>query len=65
VTEEVLVDNQKTAVLFHSQHTGPQFTPRFVDLADYYGFVPRACKPYGFKDTPLFSLGPSGTHHWA
>jgi transposase len=46
VTEEVLVDNQKTAVLLHNQDTGPQFNPRIVDLADYYGFVPRACKPY-------------------
>jgi transposase len=46
VTEEVLVDNQKTAVLLHHQDTGPQFNPRFIDLADYYGFVPRACKPY-------------------
>jgi hypothetical protein len=23
-----------------------QFNPRFVDLAGYYGFVPRACQPY-------------------
>ena len=46
VTEEVLVDNQKTAVLLHNPDTGPQFNPRFVDLADYYGFVPHACKPY-------------------
>lgn len=46
VAEEVLVDNQKTAVLLHHKDTGPQFNPRFIDLADYYGFVPRACKPY-------------------
>jgi len=45
-TEEVLVDNQKTAVLLHSPATGPQFNARFVDLADDYGFLPHACKPY-------------------
>jgi len=46
VTEEVLVDNQKTAVLEHRAGAAPQFTPRFLDLADYYGFVPHACQPY-------------------
>jgi transposase len=46
VTEEVLVDNQKAAVLEHRAGAAAQFTPRFVDLAGYYGFVPRACQPY-------------------
>lgn len=46
VTEEVLVDNQKTAVLEHRAGAAPQFNPRFVDLAGHYGFVPRACQPY-------------------
>jgi transposase len=46
VTEEVLVDNQKAAVLINRPGEKPQFTPRFVDLADHYGFVPRACQPY-------------------
>lgn len=46
VTEEVLVDNQKTAVLAHRAGAAPQFNPRFVDLAGHYGFVPRACQPY-------------------
>lgn len=46
VTEEVLVDNQKTAVLEHRAGAVPQFNPRFVDLAGHYGFVPRACQPY-------------------
>jgi len=46
VTEEVLVDNQKTAVLQHRAGAVAQFNPRFVDLAGYYGFVPRACQPY-------------------
>lgn len=46
VTEEVLVDNQKTAVLHHPTQSGPTFNPRFVDLAAHYDFVPRACKPY-------------------
>jgi transposase len=46
VTEEVLVDNQKTAVLDHRAGAAPQFNPRFIDLAGHYGFMPRACKPY-------------------
>lgn len=46
VTEEVLVDNQKAAVLTHRAEGAVQFNPRFVDLAGCYGFVPRACQPY-------------------
>jgi transposase len=46
VTAEVLVDNQKSAVLSHGVEQGAVFNPRFVDLASYYGFTPRACKPY-------------------
>ena len=46
VTEEVLVDNQKTAVLEHRADAAPRFNPRFLDLADHYDFQPRACQPY-------------------
>jgi len=46
VTKEVLVDNQKTAVLQASNNGHPKFNERFVDLAGQYGFTPRACKPY-------------------
>lgn len=46
VPGEVLVDNQKAAVLEHRAGVAAQFSPRFVDLAGYYGFVPRACQPY-------------------
>jgi transposase len=46
VTKEVLVDNQKSAVLHHPANGQPQFNERFVDLAGQYGFTPRACKPY-------------------
>lgn len=45
VPSEVLVDNQKTAVLDHPRGGPVQFHPRFVDLAGHYGFVPRACRP--------------------
>jgi transposase len=44
VTADVLVDNQKCAVLEH-RADGPRFNPRFLDLAGHYGFTPRACKP--------------------
>jgi hypothetical protein len=46
VTQEVLVDNQKSAVLQASNTGKPKFNERFVDLAGYYGFTPRACRPY-------------------
>jgi transposase len=46
VTGEVLVDNQKSAVLKHPSNGKTYFNERFVDLAGYYGFTPRACKPY-------------------
>lgn len=45
VPGEVLVDNQKAAVLEHSVGGPARFHPRFVDLAGHYGFVPRACRP--------------------
>lgn len=46
VTEEVLVDNQKSAVLLPSNRGRPRFNERFLDLAGWYGFTPRACRPY-------------------
>ncbi len=46
VSEEVLVDNQKSAVLMHSAGQQAVFNARFVDLAGQYGFTPRACQPY-------------------
>ena len=46
VTMEVLVDNQKSAVLQASNTGQPRFNERFVDLAKQYGFTPRACRPY-------------------
>jgi transposase len=45
VTSEVLVDNQKAAVIAHRRGGQVQFHPRFLDLAGHYGFVPRACRP--------------------
>jgi transposase len=46
VAREVLVDNQKSAVLQASNSGSPRFNARFVDLASQYGFTPRACRPY-------------------
>lgn len=43
--QEVLVDNQKATVLLH-QGDKLRFNERFVDLAEHYGFTPRACQPY-------------------
>lgn len=49
VTREVLVDNQKSAVLEHPRSGKVRFNERFLDLADWYGFTPRACRPYRAK----------------
>jgi len=46
VTQEVLVDNQKSTVLQASNNGQPKFNERFMDLALQYGFTPRACRPY-------------------
>lgn len=45
-TGEVLVDNQKTAVISHKAAGRVIFNDRFLDLACHYGFTPRACRPY-------------------
>jgi transposase len=45
-TEEVLVDNQKSAVLEHPVRGVVRFNERFLDLSNHYGFTPRACRPY-------------------
>lgn len=46
MTSEVLVDNQKSAVLTASNTGNPVFHPRFLDLATHYDFRARACRPY-------------------
>ena len=46
ITSEVLVDNQKAAVLKHHHRGKPVFNEGFLMLACHYGFKPRACKPY-------------------
>lgn len=46
VTTEVLVDNQKSAVLVASNTGQTVFQERFADLAGHYDFRPRACRPY-------------------
>jgi transposase len=46
VTREILHDNLKTAVITHSSDGRIRWNPRYLDFADYYGFTPRACRPY-------------------
>lgn len=46
VPQEVLVDNQKSAVLVPRSQGEAVFQERFNDLAGHYGFLPRACRPY-------------------
>lgn len=45
VPMEVLVDNQKAAVISHSKEGNIRFNRRFIDMAEHYGFTPKACKP--------------------
>ena len=46
IPAEVLVDNQKSAVIAQRIGEAVQFNTRFLDLAGHYGFRPRACRPY-------------------
>lgn len=46
VATEVLLDNQKAAVIAHRAGEGVRFNARFLDLAAHCGFRPRACRPY-------------------
>lgn len=45
VTQETLVDNQKSMVIEHRIGDRVRFNERFLDLGFHYGFTPRACKP--------------------
>ncbi len=45
-TQQVLVDNQKAAVLSHPANGKPVFNDGFLMLAEHYDFTPKACKPY-------------------
>ena len=45
VTNEVLVDNQKTEVISHRVGAAVEYNARFLELAAHYGFQPRACRP--------------------
>ncbi len=46
VPQEVLVDNQKVAVLSNNGRGSVRFNERFLDLAAHYGFEPKACRSY-------------------
>lgn len=43
---QVLHDNLKTAVLDRDPDGAVHWQPHYLDFADYYGFAPRACRPY-------------------
>lgn len=46
VTAQVLVDNQKSMVISHDSRGRVRYNPAFFDMAGYYGFTPRACRPH-------------------
>lgn len=46
VPRQVLVDNQKSAVLLHRPGEEIRFNEGFLQLAAHYGFAARACRPY-------------------
>jgi transposase len=46
VPRQVLHDNLKTAVLDRDVDGRIIWNARYLDLAHYYGFTPRACRPY-------------------
>jgi transposase len=46
VPRVVLHDNLKTSVLDRKADGRIVWNERYLDFADYYGFIPRACRPY-------------------
>jgi len=46
VPQVVLHDNLKTAVLERETDGTIHWNPRYLDFAHYYGFTPKACRPY-------------------
>jgi transposase len=48
IPAELLYDNLKTAVLSHVDGT-VEWQSTFTDFAAYYGFTPRACRPFRAK----------------
>ncbi|HNS53106.1 MAG TPA: IS21 family transposase [Anaerolineae bacterium] len=46
VPRVVLHDNVKAAVLDREADGRIVWNERYLDFADYYGFIPRACRPY-------------------
>lgn len=46
IPHELLYDNLKTAVDHRERDGAVAWNTRFRDFADYYGFTPRACRPY-------------------
>ena len=46
---QILHDNLKTAVLNRDADGTIHWNPRYLDFAGYYGFTPRACRPYRAK----------------
>jgi len=46
VPRQMLHDNLKTAVLEREADGTIHWNSRYLDFADYYGFQPRACRPY-------------------
>ena len=46
VPQEILYDNMKTVVLGRDARGEIEWHPVFLDFAKYWGFTPRACRPY-------------------
>lgn len=49
VPEQILYDRMKTAVLGEVEAQGIAYNPTLLLLAQHYGFLPKACKPYRAK----------------
>ena len=64
VPAEVLVDNQKAAVLVHQPGQAIHFNERFADLATHYGFEPRACRPYRARTKAKVEVGVQVVERW-
>lgn len=46
IPKEILYDNMKTVTTGRDDRGYPLFQPGFLDFANYYGFIPKVCRPY-------------------
>ena len=64
VPRQILYDRMKTAVLGETKARHVIYHPRLLELAEHYGFTPRACAPYRAKTKGKVEVGVQVVERW-